>query len=255
VTFLLRTPSVFDHDDVVQKFVKDGKACLVKGDALVKADVAKAWEEAAKGDGEQHVDILLFTVGGTPKFSLRKGFIVTPSDLVTKSFLNAITSLPLPPSGQTTKIITVSTMGLSKKAHAALPFALKPLYSYALDYPHRDKRGLERLAAHCAGWEWDDGVEGAVSGDVLASGWQDAEGLPAPGSLKSIVVLRPALFVDGECKADKIAAAKSKKEPYRVTVDDITGWTITRKDVAHFVVEGVLADWEKWQGKRISMAY
>jgi len=232
---------------------------LIKGDALVKADVAKAWEEAAKGDdGQQHVGILLFTVGGTPKFSLTKGAIITPPNLVTKSLLNTLTTIPPSPSGQTTKIITVSSMGLTKKSHATLPFVLKPLYSYALALPHRDKVGTERLAAHCAGWEWDDAVEGAVSQDILASGWQDVEGLPAPGSLKSIVVLRPALLVDGECKADKIAAAegnKKGKEPYRVKAEDITGWTISRKDVAHFAVEGVLADWDKWQGKRISIAY
>lgn len=116
--------------------------------------------------------------------------------------------------------------------------------------------------AHCAGREWDDASEGPVSEDVLPRGWQDIEGLPAAGSLKSIVVLRPALLLDGECKGDKVAPAKVNgkdkgevKQPYRVVEEDITGYTISRKDVAHFAVEGALADWNKWEGKRLGIAY
>ena len=90
--------------------------------------------------------------------------------------------------------------------------------------------------------------------DILGSGWQDA--LPDPGSVKDIVVIRPALLVDGECKADKAQGGKGKgKEPYRVREGDIGGWTVSRKDVAHFVVEGALGDWQKWAGKCVSIAY
>jgi hypothetical protein len=65
VTFLLRAPSVFDDDAAIQEHVKSGRARLVKGDALVQADVQHAWEEAAKGtDGG--VDLLLFTLGTSP---------------------------------------------------------------------------------------------------------------------------------------------------------------------------------------------
>jgi hypothetical protein len=62
VTFL-RSPSTFDADTTIQKYVKSGHARLVKGDALIKCDVKKAWAEAAKGEGEERVDVLLFTVG------------------------------------------------------------------------------------------------------------------------------------------------------------------------------------------------
>ena len=47
---MLRTPTVFDKDEVIQEYVKSGKARLVKGDALVRDDCKKAWEEAAKGE-------------------------------------------------------------------------------------------------------------------------------------------------------------------------------------------------------------
>lgn len=60
MTFLLRSPSTFDADEQIQKYVRSGKAHLVKGDALVKADVQCAWDEAQK---HGPVDLLLFTVG------------------------------------------------------------------------------------------------------------------------------------------------------------------------------------------------
>lgn len=40
----------------------EGKARLVKGDATVRADVQKAWHEAAEG-GSSGVDLCLFTLG------------------------------------------------------------------------------------------------------------------------------------------------------------------------------------------------
>jgi hypothetical protein len=62
VTFLLRTPSVFDKDELVKPFVESGKARLIKGDALIRDDVRHAWDEAASGDDES-VELLVFTVG------------------------------------------------------------------------------------------------------------------------------------------------------------------------------------------------
>lgn len=63
MTFLLRSPSVFDADNVIQGYVESGKARLVKGDALVLQDVRRAWKDAAKGEGQYIVDLLVFTVG------------------------------------------------------------------------------------------------------------------------------------------------------------------------------------------------
>lgn len=92
--------------------------------------------------------------------------------------------------------------------------------------------------------------------DVLDKDDSWKEGLPETGTLKSVVVIRPALLTDGDCKGDKTAGKDKKgKEPYRVEEGDISGYTISRKDVAHFIVEGVLGDWKKWEGKCISLAY
>ena len=60
VNFLLRSPTVFDNDEVIQKYVKAGTARFLKGDGLVKGDLEHAWEEAGK---ERPVDVLFFSVG------------------------------------------------------------------------------------------------------------------------------------------------------------------------------------------------
>ena len=60
MTFLLRSPTTFDDDQTVQKYVKSGKARLIKGNALVPADVQAVWAAASK---DQPVDVLIFTVG------------------------------------------------------------------------------------------------------------------------------------------------------------------------------------------------
>jgi hypothetical protein len=196
---------------------------------------------------------LSFDTGGTPKFQLGKGFTISPPNLVTQSLLNALSTHPptfLPP-----KIITLSSTGLTKSSHANLPFIQKPLYKYLLNGPHGDKVGAEKVISYCAGWEWKDGD---VKNDILGKGDEWKESLPAAGTLKSVVVIRPALLTDGECKADKLAGKDKKgkeKEAYRAKEGDIGGYVVSRKDVAHFLVEGVLAEWKKWEGKRVSIAY
>jgi len=71
VTFLLRSTSVFDNDEVVQSYVKSGKARLVKGDGLVKDDVKRAWEESGR---DRLVDTVVFTVGNIIIHFKRKTF-------------------------------------------------------------------------------------------------------------------------------------------------------------------------------------
>ncbi|KAH7922166.1 hypothetical protein BV22DRAFT_1197640 [Leucogyrophana mollusca] len=241
VTFLLRSPQTFDGDAKIQQYVQSGKARLVKGDALVKEDVQRAWDEA-KGNDSRPVDLLLFTVGGIPHFKLTKGFFISPPNLVTQSLLNTLDTLPTPHP----KIITISSTGLTRVSHAALPFLLKPLYGYALAAPHKDKCGAEEIVAHCTGWSWDKGD--SPGREIMSDGW--TERVPARGQLKNIVVVRPALLTDGDCRAEKDSSA------YRVQEGDLKGsWTVSRKDVAHFLVEGIMKNWDEWTGKCVSIAY
>ena len=79
VTFLLRTPSIFDTNSAIQKYVSSGTARLIKGDALVREDVEQAWKEAA-GKENKPVDVLLFTVGtfSPPQFHCPTKLSKTP---------------------------------------------------------------------------------------------------------------------------------------------------------------------------------
>ncbi|ESK95119.1 hypothetical protein Moror_13851 [Moniliophthora roreri MCA 2997] len=245
VTFLLRTPSVFDGDEVINKYVASGKVTLVKGDALTKSDVERGWAEAAKYG---KVDLLLFTVGGTPHFSFRKGFIVEPHDLVTRCMLNALCTIPK--DSPLPKVVTVTSTGLTRSSHAALPMLLKPLYAYLLAVPHHDKIGVERLLHHCAGWSWKEAK--ANADHVLGANWLETPGLPERGSLEGVLIVRGAMFTDGESMAE----SKGKKKGYRVTDSELPGaWTISRKDVAHFIVDALLNKWDQYGSKCISIAY
>ncbi|KAH7904801.1 hypothetical protein BJ138DRAFT_1119072 [Hygrophoropsis aurantiaca] len=247
VTFLLRSPKVFDNDSTIQRYVHTGKAQLVKGDALVKDDVQRAWDAAKSNDSDSRpVDFLIFTVGGIPHFELTKGFVISPPNLVTQSLLNTLNTLPTPHP----KIITISSTGLTRVSHATLPLPLKPVYGYLLTVPHKDKCGAEQVIAHCAGWSWDKAD--SPGSEVMGDRWE--ERVPARGLLKDIVVVRPALLTDGDCCAEK--AGKNGSMAYRAQEGDMKkSWTISRKDVAHFLVEGVVKNWNEWVGKCVSVAY
>lgn len=241
----------------------------MKGDALIEGDVQRAWNEAGTYG---RVDLLLFTVGksqippfapnprgfllitvitpgGTPSFHLLKGFIITPENLVTQSLLNVLCTMPR--ATPEPKIITISSTGLTKTSHAALPFLLKPLYGYLLAVPHKDKVGAERVISHCAGWDWNSAEDGEPGEEIMGSGdWRQRAGLPAAGTLKKAFVIRPALLTDGGCVAEG-----SDNKSYRVSEAEFGGRPISRKDVAHFVVDIALNRWDEFENKVVNIAY
>ena len=71
-----------------------------------------------------------------------------------------------------------------------------------------------------------------------------------PGYLKEVLILRPALYTDGECRAESAG-----KKSYRAKDEEISGYTISRKDVAHFIVEDGLKNWDTWRGKCVRLMY
>ncbi|GBE90215.1 hypothetical protein SCP_1900640 [Sparassis crispa] len=249
VTFLMRNPAVFDDDELIQKYVTSGKARIVKGDALNVADVQHGWETAREGG--QNVDTLLFTIGGIPHFSFSKGFLLDPPNICTHTLLNVLCTIPVEQRAPATqpRIIAVSSTGITRASHGNLPFVLKPLYGFFLDGPHKDKLGLERVLAYCARRPWIDQEPRAA---ILSADWTSLPGLPAEGELKHVVVLRPALLMGESCKGDR---QKDDKPPYKAAEHDLGGYTISRQDVAHFIVEGALAEWDKWEGKCVDLAY
>jgi hypothetical protein len=153
-----------------------------------------------------------------------------------------------------TKIITLSSIGLTRTSHDSLPLAIKPLYGWLLNAPHEDKAGAERAMAYCTGWSWNTEKDGEPNADIMGENWQD--GLPSAGSLKKALVIRPALLTDGKCVAEKPQKeGKQPKEPYRVSEGELGGYTISRQDVAHFVVDVILNKWAQYENKIVNIGY
>ncbi len=151
------------------------------------------------------------------------------------------------------RFVVITSMGITAASHKALPFALKPLYGSMLSGPHEDKLGAERLLAHVRGIPWT--ASDPIKKEVLADGWQNTPGLPKAGEIKQLVIIRPALLSDGDCKGD--AGPKKGKGPYRTLKDGDfgDGYRVSRKDIAHFIVCDALPNWEKWEGSGITVAY
>ncbi|KAI0697313.1 hypothetical protein C8T65DRAFT_582797 [Cerioporus squamosus] len=254
VTLLLRSTSVFDNDEQMQPFVRNGKAQLVRGDALNKDDVRKGWEAAIQAGGGK-VDAVLFAIGGRPSFSMSRGLALDPPGLCTASLLNVLTTIPdsLRAPETQPRFVIITALGITSEMRAELPLVLKPIYSVFLRFTMVDKLGIERAVAHCAGWPWTSKDEPA--NDVLPPGWQSTPGLLGQGELKHVVIVRPAALTDGECRGDE--AGKTGQAPYRTSKDTTMSgaYTVSRQDVAHFVVEDVLPRWSEWEGSGVALAY
>ncbi|KAJ7282917.1 hypothetical protein C8J57DRAFT_1463501 [Mycena rebaudengoi] len=247
VTFLLRSPSIFDSDTTIQEYVRSGHAHLLKGDATREEDVQKAWSRAGEVGA---VDAVIFTVGAVPSsFHPLKGFLIKPHNLVTQCILNVLCTMPTHANGEQPKLIAISSLGLTRSGHALLPFTVRALYA-TIGVPHRDKIAMDRVISHCAGWAWNaerDGAEPTI--DLMGEGWTHRKGLPAEGGLKNALIIRAGMLTDGECLADQ-----GKK--YRVNEDELKlgGYKISRKDAAHFVVDA-LARWPEFGDRRVHLAY
>lgn len=142
-------------------------------------------------------------------------------------------------------------MGITSAGYKKLPIILKPVYSFVLASVQDDKLGVENIAARYVGRVLPD----TAKPEVLPSNWTDEEGVMDRGEYKKIVVIRPTVLTDGECQGDLVSAGG--KTPYRLVEDDITGYSISRKDIAHFVAEELTKDevWVKWEGKCAAISY
>lgn len=178
-------------------------------------------------------------LGGYPTFHLNGGLLLDPPDLCSHSLLNALSTMPrtsTPP-----RIVALTSSGLTRESNATLPFAVRLLYR-TLHSPHNDKLGAERILAHVLG-------EPEPEEHILAGNWKETAGLPGKGELKGVVIVRPALLTQGECKGK-----------YRIRSEgDLAikgGYTISRQDVAHFIAERLLGhEWDAFEGKGVTLAY
>ncbi|TFK93218.1 hypothetical protein K466DRAFT_479083 [Polyporus arcularius HHB13444] len=255
VTFLLRSTSIFDNDEEIQPFFKDGKAQLVRGDAFNRDDVRKGWEAAVQASAGK-VGVVLSTIGSYSEFSAparwlelkhRPWFLPRPS-----RSLHALPGSLRAPETQP-RFVVITAMAVTSESQAAVPLVLKPLYYVVLPAALADKLGVERILSHAAGWSWSSKDD--PSNDILTQGWKSTPGLPRQGDLKHVVIVRPAVLTDGESRGDE--AVKSGNEPYRTkkVVIMSSAYRVLRKDVAHFVVEKVLPNWSEWEGYGVVIAY
>ncbi|KAF8625575.1 hypothetical protein AX15_005297 [Amanita polypyramis BW_CC] len=252
ITFLLPSISVFDGDETIQGYVKSGKACLVEGDGLIKADVKRAWEESGR---DRPVDTVVFAVRGRLKFHVIKGAQIDPPNLCTLCLQNVLATMPK--TGiQHPKLVVVTSAGLTPTLRKSLPPLVRPLYSYLLPQPHKDKIGTECLLFHCMGRKWPAEEVPEPGEDIMGPTWANRKGIPEFGSYTNVLIVRPVLSTDGKCVADEInASGNAGKKPYKVGGDEVSGYTVSRRDVAHFIADDVLKNWDQYRSTIVTVAY
>ena len=190
-----------------------------------------------------------FCLGALPSVSLTKGVYLNPPDVCTHSLINLLKTCPEEQLSDPPRLVIVSSNGIGSQGHAELPFVLKPFYSVVLRNPHADKLGLEHVAAHAAGRNFGLNEKDVPDKKILEPGWEASSGVPQ-GVFGSTLIVRPALLTDGECKADTAGEGA-----YRVDEKLPKAYNISRKDVAHFIAERALQDWNKWEGKSVTITY
>ena len=110
--------------------------------------------------------------------------------------------------------------------------------------------------AHVAGREWnnEDAAEPGV--EIMGQDWTNMPGLPAFGSFQAFLVVRPLLLTDGDCRADKEEYKREgAKAPYKVSEEEMYSWTVSRKDVGHFISEAILTKWDTYGNKIVNIGY
>jgi hypothetical protein len=160
--------------------------------------------------------------------------------------VNVLNHFPSPSTSPQPRLIVLSTPGTTHSSHKLLPPLLRVAYPLLLSQPHADKLGLEKVVYHSGGWKWDG--KDKVKPQILGEGWEKE--LPPSGWLKSAVVLQPALFTDGPCKAEvegKIAV--------RAGVGLKGASQISRKDVAWWIVECLMVEFDSFANKTIGLGY
>jgi hypothetical protein len=205
------------------------------------------WSFSLSVSPDMHIRIIReFNLStGTTKIKIGlKGLEIDPPNICAASVLNVLSTMPasLREPDRQPKLVVVSSSGIGKRGVAALPMPHRILYPIGLWSPHRDKLALERVVAHASGATWFDTVDKPNTDATLPDRWSARAG--AAGELPNIVVIRPAWLTDGA------ATGIYRTDPLA------TGFkTISRKDVAHFIVEDVFQNWDKWKGQATGIGY
>lgn len=169
--------------------------------------------------------------GGAPKYVFPLTMALDQPNITRdacSSLLNALHS-----SGSTsTKVILLSTNGLSDHTHHTLPFLWRWLY-YFLDLAHIDKAGMEILAEKASRsplYESKDGIDLAPSAWLLKAMESPSKDelldrIPADFLTKAPLIVQPAILNDSEEKGvQKVRAAQHLTSAWFISRKDVGAW-------------------------------
>jgi len=234
-TLLLRNPDTVTSNAEFQALTDEQRerAVIVKGDAYIREDVARAVDAAGPD-----MDTIVFTMGANPsKFSVSRGLILDPPQPCARGIMTLLSVLQ-DQTRPATRLVIVSTMGLGEK-HKEVPFLIRGwMYGWLLYDAHTDKEALEyislRASKHPTPPHQPSDAAMPEAAASLRSDWLD-----------SLVIVRPALYTDGK-ETDVARAGVSLRGAYY----------ISRRDVGKFVAEQCLKGSDEWVGEEgVVLAY
>lgn len=236
--------AITDNPQVQALSTKErGNLHMIKGDALVTEDIKKVFDVAGP-----NVDMVITSLGGKPDFSNPLKPNISPAAICSRS--NAV-FLPVLKeycdSNPTPRLIAVTSNGLDKATHDALPFLIKMMYNWILPVPHDDKIEMENIILTLMGRNANTFIAPSSEKDLKAYqlGVEErAKAIASPGWLKDAIIVRPALLYDGNSKGK-----------YRTGEVLPKASTISRADVGHFIVNECVPGNDKWTGKAVTVAY
>ena len=138
------------------------------------------------------------------------------------------------------------------------------MYGYLLRGPFADKLGFERILAHANGRDWDEKEPRDDITTVDGVKWQDRTNLPASGSLEVLIIRPPALVESKQKLAPSSSTGDSpdakkgdeEKPSYRVGGSELSGtYKVSRDEIAHFIVENAMRNWDQFKGKGITVSH
>ncbi|KAJ1301012.1 hypothetical protein OPQ81_003435 [Rhizoctonia solani] len=72
---------------------------------------------------------------------------------------------------------------------------------------------------------------------------------------KHALIVRPAVLMRRRCRGDETSSTPYRIQEEFTLRDRGGGWTISKRDVAHFIVAKALEEWNAWGGRRVRIAY
>jgi hypothetical protein len=256
VTILLRSPAVLQEDPAFKQYLDTQQVRLVKGDATNEKDVLTAWKDA---NSSVPVDLVFFSLGPfsllhfpnvglltfayegpASKFKLFRGFVTDTPNVSTLSFLHVMRAIAQTSAESVPRIVVVSAKSVTPGALALNPAPARLIIGWVLRGPNLDKRGMEAIAFHGLGKNYEEGM--TPGEPILPDGWRDT--LPPAGWAKRTAIVRPPELTDGP------ATGK-----YRASATDFLVRRISRRDLGNYIAGPLEDKWNEFVGEVITVGY